>query len=150
MNNDLQQQLNQQACIDLVLRAAAYADAGDALRFSQLFAEDAVLQRPNGEPLEGRSAIAAAYQKRPTGRMSRHLLTNILVEMHGADTASAHSQVLLWSCDDSEPVTVHGRKAHARQLLGEFNDHFCRTAEGHWLIARREARFVMFCDSPAA
>jgi len=149
MNNDLQQ-LNQQACIDLVLRAAAYADAGDALRFSQLFAEDAVLQRPNGEPLEGRSAIAAAYQKRPTGRMTRHLLTNILVEMQGADTASAHSQVLLWSCDDSEPVTVHGRKAHARQLLGEFNDHFCRTADGHWLIARREARFVMFCDSPAA
>lgn len=149
MNNNLQQLLSRQACIDLVVRAAAYADAGDAQRFAQLFAEDAVLKRPNGEPLEGRSAIAAAYQKRPTGRMTRHLLTNILVEMHGADTASAHSQVLLWSCDDSEPVTVHGRKAHGRQLLGEFNDHFCSTADGHWLIARREARFVMFCGNPA-
>lgn len=149
MNNDLQQ-LNRRACIDLVLRAAAYADAGDALRFSQLFAEEAVLQRPRGEPLHGRTAIAAAYQQRPSGRMTRHLLTNILVEMHGADTASAHSQVLLWSCNDSEPVTEHGRKAHERQLLGEFNDHFCRTADGHWLIARREARFVMFCGSPAA
>lgn len=149
MNNDMQQ-LNRQACIDLVLRAAAYADAGDAQRFAQLFAEDAVLKRPTGEPLHGRPAIEAAYQQRPAGRITRHLLTNICVDMHEAETASAHSQVLLWSCDDSEPVTAYGRKAHGRQLLGEFEDHFCRRADGQWLIARREARFVMFCASPVA
>lgn len=89
MNHEIDRLLARQACMDLVLRAAAFADAGDAQALAQLFAEDGQLQRPGGEVLGGRTAIAAAYSRRPAGRMTRHLVTNTLVELQGPDRASA-------------------------------------------------------------
>ena len=53
----LQRLLIIEACRDLVLRAAAQADTGDATALAALFTEDAVLARPNAEPLLGRAAI---------------------------------------------------------------------------------------------
>ncbi|WP_159916916.1 nuclear transport factor 2 family protein [Pantoea sp. 18069] len=150
MHNDIDRLRARQDCTDLVLRAAACADAGDAQALAQLFAEDAVLQRPSGEPLRGRAAIAAAYAQRPAGRITRHLVTNTLFDLAGEDRPSARSQVLLWSCDAAAEPTAHGRPAHARQLVGEFDDRFSRAPDGRWLIARREARFVMFRDAPVA
>jgi uncharacterized protein (TIGR02246 family) len=149
MHNDFDH-LARQACLDLVLRAAACADAGDAQALAQLFAEDGLLQRPSGEPLHGRAAIAAAYGQRPAGRMTRHLVTNTLFDMVDADHARACSLVLLWSCDAAAEPGPHGRPAHARQLMGEFDDSFVRAADGHWRIQRREARFVMFRDACVA
>lgn len=150
MHNDINRLLARQACLDLVLRAAACADAGDAQGLAQLFAEDGQLQRPSGEPLHGRAAIAAAYALRPAGRMTRHLVTNTLFDVVDEDRASARSQVLLWSCDAAAEPGAHGRAADARQLMGEFDDSFVRAADGRWRIQRREARFVMFRDVPVA
>ena len=150
MNNDIHRLLARQACLDLVLRAAACADASDAQALAQLFAEDGQLQRPSGEPLHGRAAIAAAYARRPAGRMTRHLVTNTLFDLVDEDRASARSQVLLWSCDAAAEPGAHGRVADARQLMGEFDDSFVRAADGRWRIRRREARFVMFRDAPVA
>lgn len=147
MNHDISHLLARQACLDLVLRAAACADAGDAQALAQLFAEDGQLQRPGGETLHGRAAIAAAYAHRPAGRITRHLVTNTLVGLQSGDRASARSQVLLWSCDEADAPTAHGRPAQGRQLVGEFDDQFCRGPDGHWLIAQRQARFVMFRDA---
>lgn len=148
MNHAIEQLLTRQACQELVLRAAAFADAGDAQALARLFAEDAELQRPSGEPLQGRAAIGAAYAQRPAGRITRHLVTNTLFDFSDADRPWARSQVLLWSCDQAAEAGAHGRPAHARELVGEFDDRFCRAADGRWLIARREARFVMFRDAP--
>lgn len=150
MNHEIDRLLARQACLDLVLRAAAFADAGDAQALAQLFAEDGQLQRPGGEVLGGRTAIAAAYSRRPAGRMTRHLVTNTLVELQGPDRASARSHVLLWSCDEADAITPHGRPAQPRQLVGEFDDTFGRGPEGRWLITRRVARFVMYRDLPGA
>lgn len=150
MNNEIKNLLQRQACLDLILRAAVCADAGDAQALALLFGEDAVLQRPSGEPLRGRSAIAAAYAQRPAGRITRHLVTNTMFDLTDPSQPSARSQVLLWSCDETAAPTAHGRPAHARQLIGEFDDSFRRAPDGRWLIQRREARFVMFSDAPVA
>lgn len=147
MNNAIEQLLTRQACQDLVLHAAALADAGDAQALARLFAEDAVLQRPSGEPLQGRAAIGAAYAQRPPGRITRHLVTNTLFDFSDDSRPGALSQVLLWSCDAAAEAGPHGRPAHARQLVGEFEDQFVRAPDGRWRIQRRTARFVMFRDA---
>ncbi|MBS7781432.1 nuclear transport factor 2 family protein [Acidovorax sp. CCYZU-2555] len=147
MNHDIERLFIRQACQDLVLRAAACADAGDAQALAQLFAEDAVLQRPSGDALRGRAAIGAAYAQRPAGRLTRHLVTNTLFDFADEDHPGALSQVLLWSCDEAAEPGPHGRPAHARELVGEFDDRFCRAPDGGWLIQRRVARFVMFRDA---
>jgi uncharacterized protein (TIGR02246 family) len=138
----LQRLLIEQDCRDLVLRAAAKADANDPGGLADLFAEDAVLARPNAQPLHGREAIRKAYEQRPAERITRHLVTNIVVEVESPTSARALSYVLLWAGSTSDTPGPQGRPAQPRQVVGEFDDRFSLTPQG-WRIARREARFLL-------
>lgn len=147
MNQSMDRLLAEQACRELVFLAAARADAGDAAGLASLFAEDAVLQRPNAEPITGRDAIHAAYAQRPAGRITRHLVTNTLIAFTAPQQVHALSYVLLWSGAGNDADSPAGRPAQARQMVGEFDDQLARAADGRWLIQRREARFVLYRDS---
>jgi uncharacterized protein (TIGR02246 family) len=133
----------QQACSELVLRAAACVDGNDAAGLAQLFAEDAVLVRPNGAALHGREAIQAAYAQRPADRITRHLVTNTVVEVESPTRARALSYVLLWTGSTADAAGPNGRPAQSRQVVGEFDDRFSFTPDAGWLLQRREARFVL-------
>jgi len=134
--------LIQDACRELVLRAAAHADANEPDRLADLFADDGVLTRPNAEPLHGRDAIRQAYAQRPADRITRHLVTNTRVDVESSTRARAHSYVLLWAASAADAAGPQGRPAQPRQLVGEFDDRFSLTPQG-WRIAQREARFVL-------
>lgn len=134
--------LAEQACRDLVLRAAAATDAQRHDDFAALFAEDGVLVRPGAQPLQGRAAIAESYRSRPPGRITRHLVSNTLVVLASPTAARASSCVLLWSGRASDAAGPFGRPAHERQVVGEFDDRFVLTPQG-WRIARRSASFVL-------
>jgi ketosteroid isomerase-like protein len=129
------------ACRETVLRAAAAVDTGDARGLADLFTEDAVLLRPNGEALHGRAAIFDAYANRPAGRITRHLVTGTWVDLLAGGQARATSFVLLWSGDAARPQSPSGRPAD-KQVVGEFHDLLVHTATG-WRIARRDARFIL-------
>lgn len=101
-----------------------------------------MLQRPNGDPLVGRDAIRNAYAQRPPGRITRHLITNTVVTLELPDHAHATSHALLWSADAATEPSPFGRRAHPRQVLGEFADRFILTPDG-WRLQHREARFLM-------
>lgn len=139
----LQRLLITDACRETVLRAAAAADAGDAAVLAALFTPDAVLQRPNAEPIQGRDAIRESYAKRPPQRLTRHLVTQTLVDIEGPDQARATSAVLLWSGNLDDDSGPQGRPADARQVVGEFHDLLLCTAEG-WRIHQRRATFVLY------
>jgi uncharacterized protein (TIGR02246 family) len=135
-----------QACHDVVVRAATCVDAGDADRLAMIFTEDAVLVRPGAEPLRGRAAIRHAYAQRPAERVTRHLLTNVRVDVESCTQARVRSLVLLWTGSSADADGPSGREAHARQWVGEFDDQLLRDAHGVWLIQRRDARFVLHRD----
>lgn len=145
---DIQTLLIEHDCRQLLLRAAAAADASDAPALAALFSPDATLVRPGRPPIHGRSAIQASYAQRPAERLTRHLLTNILVEVTGPDRARATSAVLLWSGHRDDPPGPHGRPADAQQVLGQFDDLLLRTPEG-WRIHERHASFI-FCTGADA
>lgn len=134
--------LAEQACRDLVVRAAHCTDSHRHEAFAALFATDAVLTRPGGEPLRGREAILASYRTRPTDRITRHLVTGSVIELDSATQARGLSYVLLWGGETGDAEGASGRPAR-RQVMGEFDDVFTLTAEG-WRIARRDARFVLY------
>ena len=137
----LQSLIIKQACRELVLRAAAHADANEPCALAALFAEDGVLVRPGAEPLVGRDAIRQSYAQRSAERITRHLVTNIVVDIESETEARAASLVLLWSGSTHDTPGPQGRPAQ-RQVVGEFADRLSLTPEG-WRIARREARFVL-------
>jgi uncharacterized protein (TIGR02246 family) len=130
------------ACCDLVLRSAACADAADAAGLAALFTEDATLVRPDGSLLQGRAAIEAAYRARPAGRITRHLVSNSLVDIESAAAVQVRSSVLLWSGSSADADGPQGRPANPRQLVGSFDDRCVLTPEG-WRIAQRRAGFVL-------
>lgn len=138
----LQTLLIREACRELVLRAAECADGHDAAGLAALFAPDGVLRRPGGEPLVGPAAIQAAYAQRPKERITRHLVTNTLVEVESATSARARSRVLLWAGSAEDADGPQGRPLRGPQLVGEFADRFVLTGEG-WRFAGRDASFVL-------
>jgi ketosteroid isomerase-like protein len=138
----LQRLLIQDACRELVLRSVECTDAHDATGLAALFAPDGVLRRPGGQPLVGPAAIQAAYAQRPRERITRHLVTNTLVEVESATTASARSRVLLWAGSTEDADGPQGRPLRGPQLIGEFDDRFVLTGEG-WRFASRDASFVL-------
>lgn len=134
----------EQACRDLVQQAVACTDAQDHDGFAALFTPDAVLVRPNGAALSGRAAIVASYRERPANRLTRHLLCGTLFTACSSETATATTQVLLWSGDLNDPVGPFGRPS-PRQVLGAFDDRFVRTPDG-WRIAHRVASFALYTE----
>lgn len=145
MNVDSHALAVESACKNLVAQAAFLTDRQDHEAFVQCFAVNGELTRPGGQPLVGRDAILASYRGRPADRITRHLVTNTFMTEIGPDYARAISYVLLWSTSTEQPEEAFGRKANARQVLGEFNDRFELTDEG-WRIAQREASFVMYTE----
>lgn len=132
----------ERACARLVLESAAANDRGDYEAFAALFTANGVLHRPAGAPLRGAEEIVASYASRPSDRITRHVCSNILVEVESQQCARGLTYVLLYAADGSQPANQFGVRCDPRVLVGELDDVFERTHEG-WRIAERNARFVM-------
>jgi len=140
--DELERLLAERACTRLVLLAAAHVDRGEPAALAALFTPDAVLVRPGGTALHGREAIQAAYEQRPAERITRHLVSNTLVDLVSDSEARAQSQVLLWTGSTTDAAGPRGRPASGGPVVGAFDDRFVKTPEG-WRIAHRTASFVL-------
>ncbi len=106
---------------------ALYANLNDAAQWDAvvaLYAEDGVMIRPTAPdaPLEGRAAILAAFKGRPP-RKTRHVCSNVVIEVLSATEASGESAMILFQPDGAP-------------LAGSFHDRFVLTTDG-WRFAER-------------
>ncbi len=138
----LERLLAEQACQRIVLMTAYAVDEQDYAGLARLFTPDGILVRPDGSRLEGRAAITAVYAARDPDRLTRHLISNHLVDVHDAGRASSRCAVQLWTGRHQDAVTPKGRPADPLQLVGEFIDELVLTAEG-WRIRQRQGLFTL-------
>jgi ketosteroid isomerase-like protein len=133
-------------CERLVTAYCHHVDHGEAERVAELFSEDGVWRSPEVS-LEGREQIHKAFARRQAmvERTSRHVCTNLLVNVIDADCAEGVVYLTLWR-HDGEP----GRVAPLEQpeLLGEYRDRFVRTPEG-WRFAQREIAVSFLRRAPS-
>ena len=129
-------------CRELIIQAASHADQHQARALADVFTADGCLRRPGGEPILGREAIFQTYAARPADRMTRHLITNTLVELRSSTEALATSYALVLAGSRNEEDSAKGRKASSCQV-GEFEDRLVLTGEG-WRIAERRASFTLY------
>ena len=106
---------------------ALYANLNDEARWdavAALYAEDGVMVRPTApdQPVVGREAILAAFKARPP-RTTRHVCSNVVIDVEGPATARGTSAMLLFT-------------GEGPPLVGSFHDRFCLTAAG-WRFAER-------------
>lgn len=117
----------------VITRYAVANDDGDYDALAALFTDDARFTRPSGgDPIVGRAEIRASYEGRPP-RISRHLITNIVVDIVSASEATARSTIVLYTA----PVGALPAIANKPALLGGFRDRLIKTGDG-WRFAERE------------
>jgi len=105
-----------------------YAQLNDAARWDELaalYADNGSMARPTAPdaPVVGREAILAAFKARPP-RTTRHICSNIVIDVENATTARGSSAMLLFTSAEGAP------------LIGGFEDRFVLTEQG-WRFAER-------------
>jgi 3-phenylpropionate/cinnamic acid dioxygenase small subunit len=115
----------------------AYANLADSRRyddFAELFAEGAVLD--TGVPLHSKAEIRRAMSKRPDRLRSRHVMTNILIDVIDETHASGVSYLTLFRHIGDGSTADLPVNSTLPAGVGHYEDDFVLTEQG-WKIARR-------------
>lgn len=136
--DDLQRLTIEQACRRLVLEFAKYNDDLDHQALADLFVEECVFARPLDpeHPYHGRDKVHAIFRDRPP-RLTRHVMTNILVTVVSADEAHGNSHVTMIS----SPGTAAPQEGEGI-FFGAFDDVFVRTDKG-WKFRSRHGSLAL-------
>lgn len=123
----------------LIRRFVLLNDAGDFEGLAEMFVEDGSFVRPTtpDQPVKGRDAIRAGFRDRPS-RITRHLVTNIVVDVQGPDEATAVSYIVLYTAP-AGPLPTAADPVH---LIGAFHDRLRREA-GRWLFVERRGSLAL-------
>ena len=108
-----------------------------------LFAEQAAFARPTDPNnfTTGAQNILAAFKSRPKDRITRHIISNVLIDVLDEKTAKGVCYATLFMApSEAEPVRF-GVKANASQLVGEFYIDFQLTENG-WKISRQSGKII--------
>ena len=132
--DSLQWLLAERACERLLVDFVHRLDLGEPASVAELFTEDGSWEWPEGGRLvEGRAALRAYFGARPADRLSRRLMSNILVTVTGPDTATA---VSYFSTHRVDGYTGGMVPAGPPVQVGHYSDTF-RQVEGAWLLRTR-------------
>ncbi|MFE2062345.1 nuclear transport factor 2 family protein [Streptomyces sp. NPDC059467] len=132
----LEQLLAERACERLVIDFVHRLDLGRPSSVAELFTADGWWEWPppgDGRRAAGREALAAYFGARPAGRLSRRIMSNILVTVTGADTATATSYFQTYRVDGYEGGMV---PTGPPVQIGQYEDTF-RRLDGRWLLSSR-------------
>ncbi len=135
----------ERACERLIYEFAEAIDMRNDAHLDNLFAEAATYARPTDPAtvMTGREVIRKAFESRPSGRVTRHVCSNVRITVQSADRALGVSRVVLIAGPTEPPAHAQfGFKADARQLIGEYDDEFVKTPVG-WRFAARRGRVIL-------
>jgi hypothetical protein len=123
-------------CERLVTAYCHYVDHGEAASIADLFVDDGVWQSGN-VVMEGMDQLREGFGLRQanTTRMSRHVCSNLLLDVLDADNAKGVVYLTLYRHDGEAGRETSPLDGPA--LVGEYQDRFVRAPEG-WRFAHRE------------
>lgn len=138
--DDLARLVAEQACVALITRYTHLVDEGRASEVADLFTVEGVWASPEAT-FDGQDAIRAAFLRREqSGRRSRHVCTNVAIELEDETHATGLCYLTLFRTDaDGTPA-----RGTAPDLVGVYRDRFVRGEDGGWRFATRrtEVTFV--------
>jgi hypothetical protein len=131
----------ERACTRLVLQFAKLNDDLDHQALADLFVDDCVFVRPldRAHPYYGKDKVHAIFRDRKA-RLTRHVMTNILITVDSESEAHGNSYVTMLSAPDpDEPWPREGEGI----FVGAFDDVFVKTAGG-WKFKSRVGNVALY------
>jgi hypothetical protein len=132
----------ERACERLVYAYSRALDLGDMSAASDLFAENGSFARPMtpNQIMQGRESIRAALLTRPKTLLTKHLATNVMIDVLSRDEAHGLSYLTMISTtpgDAAAPFISAGPV-----YFGEFKDRFVRE-DGEWKFLEQRGSIQM-------
>jgi hypothetical protein len=133
----------ERACERLIHAYSRALDLGDMSAAADLFAENGSMARPMAPNVvvEGRETIRAALLTRPKTLLTKHLATNVMIDVESRDAARGVSCLTMISTtpqEDTAPPYV----SQGPLYFGEFEDRFARV-NGEWRFLERRGSIQM-------
>jgi hypothetical protein len=142
--DELERLLAERACERLIVEYCRRVDFGHAARIAELFCEDGSWEGVD-LLLTGRDEIHAWFAKREgvTRRVSRHVCTNVAIDLVSPDEATSLCYMINYRHDRREGDRSLPVPAEVPKFVGELHDRFRRTPDGWQFASRRvEVSFV--------
>lgn len=141
----------ERACERIIFAYSRALDLGDMSAAADFFAESGSFARPMAPTvvIQGREAIRAALLTRPKALLTKHVATNVLIDVESPDAARGHSYLTMIAT--TPPVGADAPHVSAGPVyFCEFADRFVREG-GAWKILERRGSIQMkfFGATPA-
>src|SRR5690242_2090295 len=139
----------ERACERLVYAYSRALDLGDMSAAADFFAENGSMARPMmpDAVIQGRETIRASLLTRPKTLLTKHLATNVMIDVESRDSARGLSYLTMISTTppaDGKPPYV----SQGPIYFGEFKDRFVRE-NGVWKFLERRGSIQMkFAGAP--
>jgi hypothetical protein len=133
----------ERACERIVYAYSRALDLGELSAAADFFAEQGSMARPMApdQVIQGRETIRASLLTRPRTLLTKHLATNVMIEVESRDAARGISYLTMLSTTpsaDSKPPFVSKGPVY----FGEFKDRFVRE-NGTWKFLERRGSIQM-------
>lgn len=127
-------------CAQAIARFWAALDASDYETIAKSMAPEGVWHR-QGKALQGPDGVRAALVERPAGRVTAHMVQNLVVDLVDENTATARYFSLVYRHDAERapdgPVPLRDALS-----ISAVSDRLRRGADGEWLVVERSSRPV--------
>ena len=139
MSDQLERLLAERACQRLVFEYARLVDSGSASHVADLFTDDGEWLGSDGRGMHGQDEIRAAFAAREavSRRQSRHVITNVLIDIDGPDKGSGIAYLVNFRHDAEGTVAAHPAPADHPKFVGDYHLTFRRVGERWHIVTLR-------------
>jgi hypothetical protein len=132
----------ERACERIVHAYSRALDMGDMSAAADFFAENGSMARPMApeQVIRGRETIRAALLTRPRTLLTKHLATNVMIDVISRDEARGLSYLTMISTTPGDAVAPYISAGPV--YFGEFKDRFLREG-GEWKFLERRGSIQM-------
>jgi ketosteroid isomerase-like protein len=132
----------ERACERIIYAYSRALDLGDMSAAADFFAEDGSMARPMApqQVIQGRETIRAALLTRPKSLLTKHLATNVMIDVLSSDEARGLSYLTMISTTPGDAVAPYVSAGPV--YFGEFKDRFVRVG-GEWKFFERRGSIQM-------
>jgi uncharacterized protein (TIGR02246 family) len=125
----------ERACERLMYQYARFVDSGHASGIADLFTEDGTWTGADGRGMNGQAEVRAAFAGREalTRRLSRHVITNVLIDVQSPDEATGIAYLINYRHDRRGDEPEGPASTRHPKFVGDYHLRF-RRVDGEWRI----------------